>query len=103
MTQKRNKMSTRSWKEIKDEVYGKKGTTRRDELERDFDSFKIGLLIKKAREEKHLTQEQLAELVDKKRTYISRVENDGSNMTLKTLFDIVEKGLGGKVNISIQI
>ena len=95
-------MSTRSWKEIKDEVYGKKGTTRRDELERDFDSFKIGLLLKKAREEKHLTQEQLAELVDKKRTYISRVENDGSNMTLKTLFDIVEKGLGGKVNISIQ-
>jgi DNA-binding XRE family transcriptional regulator len=103
MTQKRNDMSTRSWKEIKDEVYGKKGTARRDELEREFESFKIGLLLKKAREEKHLTQEQLAELVDKKRTYISRVENDGSNMTLKTLFDIVEKGLGGKVNISIQI
>ena len=95
-------MSTRGWKEIKDEVYGKKGT-RRDELEREFESFKIGLLLKKAREENHLTQEQLADLVDKKRTYISRVENDGSNMTLKTLFDIVEKGLGGKVNISIQI
>jgi hypothetical protein len=43
------------------------------------------------------------ELVDKKRTYISRVENDGSNMTLKMLFEIVEKGLGGKVKISIQI
>ncbi len=96
-------MSTRNWKEIKDEVYGKKGSPRRDELERDFESFKIGLLLKKAREEKHLTQEQLAELVDKKRTYISRVENDGSNITLKTLFDIVEKGLGGKVKISIQI
>ena len=101
--QKRNDMSTRVWKEIKDEVYGKKGTKRRDELERDFVSFKIGLLLKKAREEKHLTQEQLAFLVDKKRTYISRVENDGSNMTLKTLFEIVEKGLGGKVTISIQV
>lgn len=96
-------MSTRSWKEIKDEVYGEVGTARRDELERDFESFKIGLLLKKAREEKHLTQEQLAELVDKNRTYISRVENDGSNITLKTLFDIVEKGLGGKVNISIKL
>jgi DNA-binding XRE family transcriptional regulator len=96
-------MSTRNWKEIKDDVYGKKGTSRRDELEREFDSFKIGLLLKKAREEKQLTQEQLAEIVDKKRTYISRVENDGSNMTLKTLFDIVEKGLGGKVKISIQL
>ena len=103
MKQKRNDMNTRSWKEIKNEVYGKKGTSRRDELERDFESFKIGLLLKKAREEKQLTQEQLAELVDKKRTYISRIENDGSNITLKTLFDIVEKGLGGKVNISIQI
>ncbi len=96
-------MKTRSWKSIKDEVYGKKGTSRRDELEREFESFKIGLLLKKAREEKQLTQEQLADLVDKKRTYISRIENDGSNITLKTLYEIVEKGLGGKVNISIQI
>jgi hypothetical protein len=43
------------------------------------------------------------DFVDKKRTYISRLENDGGNITLKTLSDIVEKGLGGKVNISIQI
>lgn len=96
-------METKSWKKIKDDVYGKKGTQRRDQLDRDFESFKIGLLLRKAREEKKLTQKQLGELVDKKRTYISRVENNGSNLTLKTLFDIVEKGLGGKVNISIEI
>jgi len=96
-------METKSWKKIKNEVYGKKGTERRDTLEREFESLKIGLLLKKAREEKHLTQEQLGEIVDKKRTYISRIENNGSNLTLKTLFDIVEKGLGGKVNISIDI
>lgn len=96
-------METKSWKDIKDTVYGKKGTQRRDELERDFESFKIGLLLKKAREQRNLTQDQLAELVDKKRTYISRVENNGSNLTLKTLFDIVEKGLGGKVKISIEL
>ena len=96
-------MENKTWTKIKDDVYGKKGTDRRDELERDFESFKIGLLLRKAREEKNLTQEQLAELLDKKRTYISRVENNGSNLTLKTLFDIVEKGLGGKVNISIKV
>lgn len=96
-------MNTTSWKDIKDNVYGKKGTERRDELERDFESFKIGLLLRNAREKKNLTQTQLADLVDKKRTYISRVENNGSNLTLKTLFDIVEKGLGGKVNIQIEI
>ncbi|MEN9422541.1 MAG: hypothetical protein RLZZ107_2026 [Bacteroidota bacterium] len=99
-TERENKLST--WKQIKDNVYGEVGTNRRDELERDFESFKIGLLLKKAREEKNLTQEQLAQIVEKKRTFISRLENDGSNMTLKTLFEIVEKGLGGKVQISIQ-
>ncbi len=96
-------METRSWSEIKDRAYGKKGTPGRDEAERDFESFKIGLLLKKAREEKRLTQAALAMSVNKKREYISRVENNGSNMTLKTLFDIVEKGLGGKVRISIDI
>ena len=96
-------MRTKSWKKIKDSVYGKKGSDRRNELERDFESFKIGLLLRKAREEKNLTQDELGELVDKKRTFISRVENNGSNVTLKTLFDIVEKGLGGKVKISIEL
>ena len=42
-------METKSWKEIKNTVYGEKGTERRDELERDFEGFKIGLQLKKAR------------------------------------------------------
>lgn len=99
----KDKMDTKSWKDIKDSVYGKKGAELRDGLERDFESFKIGLLLRNAREEKNLTQEQLGELVNKKRTYISRVENNGSNLTLKTLYEIVEKGLGGKVTISIDV
>jgi ribosome-binding protein aMBF1 (putative translation factor) len=103
MKKKTNNMDTKSWSEIKDSVYGKKGTERRDQLERDIESIKIGVLLRKAREDKNLTQEQLAELVDKKRSYISRVENNGSNLTLKTLYDIVEKGLGGKVKISIEL
>ena len=96
-------MKTTSWEEIKDKVYGEKGHPRRDALERETAPFKIGLLLKNAREERLLTQEQLAQLVDKKRTYISRVENDGANMTLKTLYEIVEKGLGGKVQIKIDL
>ncbi len=95
-------MNTTSWTEIKDKVYGKKGTERRNQLDRDFEAFKIGLLLREAREKQNLTQSQLAELVDKKKTYISRIENNGSFLTLKNLFDIVEKGLGGKVNIHYQ-
>jgi len=92
-----------TWSQIKDQVYGEKGTERRENLEREAESFKIGLLLKKARESRHMTQEELGQIIDKKRTYISRVENDGSNITLSTLFDIVEKGLGGKVSISIDV
>lgn len=100
---KLNNMNTKNWKEIKDNIYGKIGTQRRDQLDRDFESFKIGLLLRKAREEKKITQSALAEIISKKREFISRIENNGSNLTLKTLYDIVEKGLGGKVTISIEI
>ena len=93
----------KSWTQIKDDVYGKKGSLRRDDLDRQVATFKIGVLIRQARESKNMTQEELGKVISKKRTYISRVENDGSNINLKTLYDIVEKGLGGKVNIAIEI
>ena len=103
MKAENNNHDISTWSQIKDQVYGEKGTERRDNLERESESFKIGLLLKKARESRHMTQEELGQIIDKKRTYISRVENNGSNITLSTLFDIVEKGLGGKVSISIDV
>jgi len=99
----KTKNNIKTWSQIKDEQFGKKGTAKRDELDREFEAFKIGMLLREARLKLDLTQEELGQIVSKKRSYISRVENDGSNLTLKTLFEIVEKGLGGKVNISIQI
>lgn len=93
----------KTWSEIKNKVYGEKGTERRDEIEREVETLKIGLMLRQARESLNMTQEDLAKVIDKKRTYISRVENDGSNITLKTLFEIVEKGFGGKVTIGINI
>jgi ribosome-binding protein aMBF1 (putative translation factor) len=100
---KKEHSSIKSWTQIKDDVYGKKGSPRRDELDREIETFKIGLLIRQARESKNMTQEELGNIISKKRSYISRIENDGSNMNLKTLFAIVEKGLGGKVDIAIKI
>jgi len=102
METKNNNKNVSSWTDIKDRVYGEKGTERRDNLEREAESFKVGLLLKKARESRNMTQEELGQIIDKKRTYISRVEKDGSNITLSTLYNIVEKGLGGKVRISID-
>ena len=103
MKAKNEKPTINTWSSIKDRVYGEKGTKRRDALERETETFKVGILLKSAREARNLTQEQLGKVVNKKRAYISRVENDGSNITLKSLFDIVEKGLGGKVRISIDL
>ena len=96
-------VNTTSWSDLKDQFYGEKGTSRRDRLDREFKSFKVGLMLREAREQKHMTQDQLGLIIDKKRSFISRIENDASNMTLKTLYDIVEKGLGGKIKIQIEL
>ena len=96
-------MDVKSLSELEDEFIGKKGTQARDEYERELADLMIGCQLKNARIKLDLTQEQLAEKVNKKRAFISRIENDGSNLTIKILRDIVERGLGGKLNIQVQI
>ena len=96
-------MKTKTLDQIKTKYYGEIGTPERDHIERDLDALRIGLKIRTAREQKEMTQAQLADRIDKKRTFISKVENDGGNITLKTLFDIVERGLGGKLHIDVQL
>ena len=89
--------------QIKDKYYGLKGTPERDELERELESLRIGLKIREAREQLKMTQEQLANRIDKKRSFISKIESNSENITLKTLFDIVERGLGGRLNLDVSL
>lgn len=95
-------MELKTLDQIKNQYYGEVGTPERDRLERDLDALRIGLKIRNARESKSMTQAELAERISKKRTFISKVENDSGNITLKTLFDIVEKGLGGRLIVDVQ-
>lgn len=95
-------MKLQTLDELKDRFYGPKGSEKRDQLERELDVLRIGILIRNARKESNLTQAELAERIGKKRAFISRVENDGSNLTIATLLDIVEKGLGKKLSFDIQ-
>ena len=88
--------------QLKSKYYGEIGTPERDRLENELEALRIGHKIKTAREALNLTQEQLAERVDKKRPFISKIENDGENITLRTLFDVVERGLGGRLKISFE-
>ncbi len=96
-------METKSLDQIKDQYYGGIGTPDRDRLERELEALRIGFKIKSAREELGLTQAQLAERIGKKREFISKIENDGENITIKTLFEVIERGLGGRLNIGVEI
>lgn len=64
----------------------------------------VGQMLKQAREQSRLTQEQLAQKVGKKRSYISKLETEyGNNIKLQTLKEIVEKGFQGKIKINIEL
>ena len=89
--------------QLKDKYYGKVGSPERDRLENELEALRIGFKIKSAREQLNLTQEQLADRIEKKRSYISKIENDGENITLRTLYDIVERGLGCRLRISFEL
>ena len=96
-------MNTRTLDQIKNDYYGQVGTPERDRIERELEALRIGFKIRSAREKKEMTQAELASRIDKKRTFISKIENDGENITLKTLYDIVERGLGGKLKIEVEV
>ena len=89
--------------EILDKEYGKRGSQKRDEFEKGFEEFKLGVLIQQARLEKGLTQEQLAEKCGTNKGYISKVENNIKDVRISTLQKIVEIGLGGKLNLGINL
>ena len=82
--------------------YGEKGTEKRTDFEIKAKSFAIGELIKEERKLAHLTQEQLADKIGAKKSFISRIENGHSDIQLSTLYKLIEFGLGRKVNLTIQ-
>ncbi len=86
-----------------DEKIGKKGTTERNEFEIGYEAFKLGVLIQQAREEKGLTQEQLAELAGTNKSYISKLERNLKDIRFSTLQRIINDGLGGELEISIKL
>ncbi len=81
--------------------YGKIGTAERTEFEIKAKAFAIGELLKEARTDAHMTQEQLAQKTGTKKSFISRIENGHSDIQLSTLYRIVETGFGKKVNLTI--
>ena len=88
--------------ELFDVQFGKPGTKTRDEFEEKAQYFVISEMLKEARKEANLTQEQLANRVGTKKSYISRLENGKCDIQLSTLYRIFETGLGRRINLLIS-
>ncbi|MFD2163853.1 helix-turn-helix domain-containing protein [Paradesertivirga mongoliensis] len=86
-----------------DEQYGKPGTTKREQFEQEFEAFKLGVMIQELRKEQGLTQEQLAEKCGTTKTYISRIENNASDIRLSTLMRIIREGFGKHLRLSVEV
>ncbi|MEI6185267.1 MAG: helix-turn-helix transcriptional regulator [Bacteroidota bacterium] len=94
-----NLLNASSYDELLDLKYGKIGTANRDEFEEKAQYFVISEMLKQSRLEANLTQEQLAQKVGTKKSYISRLENGHCDIQLSTLYKIFETGLGKKVSL----
>ncbi len=97
----KNKIIT--YEEHLDKDYGKIGTPSRDKFEQEFEAFKLGVILQEMRKQQKLTQEQLAKKCGTTKTYISRIENDASDIRLSTLMRIIQEGLGGHLKLTVEI
>lgn len=94
--------NAKNFDEILDVQYGKIGTKKRDEFELKAQYFVISEVLKEARREANLTQQQLAEKIGTKKSYISRLENGKCDIQLSTLYRIFEDGLGKKISLLVS-
>lgn len=89
--------------EFIDKEYGKRGTKRRHKFEEGYEAFKLGVMLQEMRKQRNMTQEQLAEKCGTTKNYISRIENDASDIRLSTLMRIVREGFGGQLKLSVNL
>jgi DNA-binding XRE family transcriptional regulator len=83
--------------------YGKRGAPKREKWEQEFESFRLGVLLEEARIKLGMTQEELAEKCGTNKSYISRIENNSSDIRLSTLMKIIQQGLGGHLKLTLQL
>ena len=99
----KTKSNITTFDELLDKKYGKKGEAKREEWEQQFEAFSLGVLLEEARNKLGLTQEELAEKCGTNKSYISRIENNSSDIRLSTLMRIIQQGLGGHLKLTLEI
>ncbi len=90
-----------NFEDVLNNKYGQKGTSERDKYEADSLAFRLGVMLKEARLEAKITQEELAMKTGTKKSYISRIERGKSDIQISTYHRLIEIGLGKNLNINI--
>jgi DNA-binding XRE family transcriptional regulator len=98
----KTKMKTYTLAEMKDRYIGKPGTKEREEYEYELNMDVLGRMIKKARQERNLTQEQLGELVGVQKAQISKLESSANSATIDTILKVF-KALKADIHFKVKI
>ena len=99
----KNNKNITTLNQILDKKYGVKGKPKREEWEQQFEAFRLGVLLEEARNKLGMTQEELAVKCGTNKSYISRIENNASDIRLSTLMKIIQQGLGGHLKLTLQL
>ena len=95
-------LKTYSLAEMKDTYIGKVGTQERDEYEYELRMDVIGKMIKTARQERNLTQEELGRLIGVQKAQISKLESSANSATIDTLLKVF-KALKAEINFNVKL
>jgi len=90
----------KNFEELIEVEHGKVGTESRNKYEEGAQMFIISEMLKEARKNAKMTQEQLAEKTGTKKSYISKLENAKGNIQISTLIRIFEKGLNKRIGLT---
>ncbi len=96
----KNYEEVRTFDELLEKEYGKIGSPKRNRYEENAQMFIISEMLKQARKEANLTQEELAKRAGTRKSYISKLENAKGNIQLSTLIRIFEQGLGRRIGLT---
>ena len=95
-------MKTYSLAEMKSKYIGKVGTKEREDYEYELRMDVLGKMIKTARQERNLTQEQLGQLVGVQKAQISKLESSANSATIDTIIKVF-KALKAEINFNVTI
>ena len=102
MTESKENTKMMTLDQMKDKYIGKLGTHERDRYELDLKVEVLGEMIKAVRKERHLTQEQLGQLIGVQKSQISKLERNTKNVTVETILKVF-RALKANIKFSVEL